>query len=110
MCVDVDVDKEANKDTKSLPVDFNTGPLRWPDMTSEERHIARSLKIRRKVLAFLSIREGDCFLDLMDLANQTGNYCQCSSETAKRWIYQFTAPGTPYQLQEQQAGLVIWKR
>ena len=102
--------KNEQKDPKSLPVPFNTGPLKWPDMTANERHIARSIKIRRKVLAFLDMHVGEVYLDYADLANQTGNYCECSAECARRWLYQFTAPGTPYILKEQGAGLVIWRR
>jgi hypothetical protein len=102
--------ERESENKKSLPIDFATGPLRWGDMRPEEKYISRSLKIRRKVLAFLSIHEGSCFYDMPDLCDQVGNFAECSSETARRWIYQFTAPNAPYKLTEQGAGLVIWKR
>ena len=84
--------------------------LKWIDMTATERHISRSLRIRRKIMKYLATNVGQAFEDLSDLGNQAANYAGCSSETATRWIKQFTSPGTPFILTEQPAGYVVWRR
>ena len=86
------------------------GPLRWIDMTSTERHINRSIKIRRAILRFIVKNEGQLFDDPKDLGNQAANYALCGYEAAWRWLDQFTAKDQPYVITEQGAGMVMMKR
>jgi len=98
-------DRDTDTDTKPLE-----GPLKWIDMTSTERHINRSIKIRRAISRFISQNEGQLFDDPKDLGNQAANYAKCGYEAAWRWLDQFTAKDQPYVITEQAAGLVIMRR
>jgi len=84
-------------------------PLKWPDMTATERHISRSLRIRRQIMKFMVQNVGQAYEEPSDLANQAANAAGCASETAARWIKQFTAPGALFSLIEQPVGIVLWR-
>ena len=85
-------------------------PLKWIDITASERHIRRSMKIRKAISRFIAQNEGQLFDDSKDLGNQAANYAKCGYEAAWRWLDQFTAKDTPYVVTEQPSGLVIMRR
>lgn len=98
-------------------------PLKSIDLSAEERAIARSKNIRKGILDFMQRNVGQVFEgdDLCspwdDLRGQAANWvidkhgiADCASETAGRWMKQFSRPGQPYLITHQAAGMVIMKR
>lgn len=91
-------------------------PLKHPDMTATERWLNYSHSIQEGVWNFLAYSVGQTFEDRDDLADQTANSIvdkkgrHPSTTTAKRWIRQLTAKNEEFQLAEQAAGIVIWRR
>jgi hypothetical protein len=71
-----------------------------PDVSAEERHYSRSLRIRRLVEEFLQLNEGTSWANLLELHARAANYAGCASTTASRWVYQFTRAGMRHKLIE----------
>ena len=71
-----------------------------PDMSAEERFIARSLRIRKKIKSWLTQNVGERWPTLGALHRDCANYCDASMNTVSRWVYQFTGPGQEWQLIE----------
>src|SRR5713101_5513890 len=69
-----------------------------PDRTAQEIYYSRSLVIRRLIAEFLEANVGSTWTDLTELHARAGNYANCSSVTAGRWIRQFTSVGTKHRL------------
>ena len=68
-----------------------------PDTSAEERAYWRSVKIRRAAILFLDRSVGRGWPSLGDMADECANTTATSglpfsSQTAGRWLYQFTAP------------------
>jgi len=70
------------------------------DVTAEERHYSRSLRIRRLIEEFLVENEGTTWANLPELHARAANYAGCSSVTGARWVYQMTRAGMPHKLVE----------
>jgi len=79
------------------------------DITSTERFINRSKKIRKGCYAFLRLQVGQTFDDLQDLADTCSNAIaqKPNPETCKRWIRALCAKNGDFELSDQPAGLVI---
>jgi len=71
-----------------------------PDVTAEERHYSRSLRIRRLIAEFLVENEDSTWDNLLELHARAANYASCSSVTAARWVHQFTRVGARHKLVE----------
>jgi hypothetical protein len=84
------------------------GPLK-NDITSNERHIRRSQKIRAGVYAFLRLQVGQVFEDEQEIADMCCNSIKQkpNPETCKRWIGTLTSRNGPFELSPQPAGLVV---
>lgn len=87
------------------------------DMSSEERFLNRSFKIKRGTREFLERNLGVLFEGTEDAASQAANYCQkflrgtpCSSITARRWIVQYTAKNAEFMVTSQPAGIIFMRR
>jgi hypothetical protein len=81
-----------------------------PDVSAEERHYSRSLRIRRLVGEYLKTNVGSTWANLPELHARAANYAGCSSNTAARWVYQFTRVGMPYKLVDAVEYWVLEKR
>jgi hypothetical protein len=81
-----------------------------PDVSAEERHYSRSLRIRRLVMEYLATNVGSTWRHPTELHARAANYAGCSSVTAARWVYQFTRVGMPYQLVDAVEYWVLEKR
>lgn len=84
-------------DMKRLVMDIGKGKI-GPDVTAIERHYSRSLAIRSRVLEFLLENEGSTWADLSELYARAANHAGCASETAHRWVHQFTRVGAGFRL------------
>lgn len=67
-----------------------------PDTSAEERAYWRSVKIRRAAILFLDRNVGKGWSTLGDLSDDCANFTAkaglpFSSQTAGRWVHQFTA-------------------
>lgn len=79
-----------------------------PDTSAEERAYWRSVKIRRAAILFLDRNVGRGWPTLGDMADECANSTGSSglpfsSQTAGRWLYQFTAPNFAFGLQSAKA-------
>lgn len=66
------------------------------DMSAEERYIARSRQIRKKLASWLAQNVGAEYASMGELHRDAANYAGCSMTTASRWVYQYTGPGQPF--------------
>lgn len=87
--------KEAHKREVQRALDSSKAV---EDISSEERFYNRSVKIRKGIMAFLVDNEDKSFESLGDLEAQAANSAKCSMVTARRWLYQFTREGKPFQI------------
>ena len=71
-----------------------------PDISAQEKYHSRSIRIRRLVLEFLVTNDGTTWANVLELHARAGNYADCSSVTAARWVHQFTRVGAPMELIE----------
>ncbi len=87
--------KEAHKREIQKALD---GSKAVEDISSEERFYNRSVKIRKGIMGFLVDNEDKSYESLGDLEAQAANAAKCSMVTARRWLYQFTREGKPFQI------------
>lgn len=80
------------------------------DISADERFYNRSVRIRRKVMAWLMENVNQPFDTLGDMEAQCGNYAGCSMPTARRWIFQWTRPGKPFLIEERTDLYIIRER
>lgn len=76
------------------------GSKAFADISAEERFYNRSVRIRRKVMQWLMENLDESFDSYGDMEARCANFAGCSMPTARRWIYQWTRPGKPFQIQE----------
>lgn len=83
------------------------------DVSSQERLLHYSWRIRRHTLKWLGQHEGELFDDLTQMADECANDFEpfpCHTETAKRWLRQLSRRNGLFALVSQEAGIVIWRR
>lgn len=66
------------------------------DVSADERFYNRSVKIRKKILVWMSDHIGDRWESLGEMEAQAANYARCSMPCSRRWLYQFSQPGKPF--------------
>ena len=79
-----------------------------PDISSEERMYNRSIRIRRATILWLDRSVGKGWPSLGDMADDCANSTAkggipFSSQTAGRWLNQFTAPSFAFGISSRQA-------
>ena len=80
------------------------------DPSSEERHYARSRRIRKQIQEYLTENEGSFWVDVTELEDRAANYASCSTVTARRWVRQFTRAGQRWKLTEGVEGWTLDRR
>ena len=68
------------------------------DITADERFYNRSVKIRRKIMTWMAENVNGRWESLGEMEAQAANYAGCSMPCSRRWMFQFSQPGKPFQI------------
>lgn len=80
------------------------------DISADERFYARSVRIRRYIMAWMVENVNQRFDSMGEMEAQAANSAKASMVTARRWIFQFSQPGKPFRIEESADFYIIRER